>query len=300
MAIIAFSRRSDQPQFGIKKAAQAIWVAPNGDTTFNLECILDLTNLSSESPLNEVMVIAGGEAPVENVTGENNLFLHADFCEYLYNGEYERRGEQFVKLLVAPNDPQYVKIAQIRNIEIAFRNYYSRIRIFFQNLCEEQSNVCDGKVVKYAGFRIKYFIPKYAKRIKRHLYTEATWTISLRPYDNKVLGELARNEEIVDLEVLYYWVVLPRGFFVTAYAPMLHDIRNLEVDPWMTMCPRLKKDQICYSWKVGSIREGVRFHLDFREPSFNPAWACWAFLITTAGLLITLLLFCFRIFSGSP
>lgn len=164
MALIAFVRRKDQPQYKIKKASQAIWIAPNGDTTFNLECIIELTGISSNFPVNEIIVIASGEIPVENVAEENNLFLNANFCDYLYDGQYERRSEEFVKLLAAPNDPQYVKIAQIRNVETEFRGSYSRIRIFFRNLCEEQSSICDGQLVKYAGFRIKYSIPKYAKK----------------------------------------------------------------------------------------------------------------------------------------
>jgi len=204
VALIAFVRRENQPQYKIKKASQAIWIAPNGDTTFNLECIIELTDISSNFPVNEIIVIASGENPVENVAEENNLFLNANFCDYLYDGQYERRSEEFVKLLAAPNDPQYVKIAQIRNVETEFRGSYSRIRIFFRNLNEEQSTICEGQLVKYAGFRIKYLIPKYAKKIKRHLYTEPTRTISIRPYDDKVLGDLTRNEEIIASDFLYF------------------------------------------------------------------------------------------------
>lgn len=252
-----------------------------------------MTDISSNFPVNEIIVIASGENPVENVAEENNLFLNANFCDYLYDGQYERRSEEFVKLLAAPNDPQYVKIAQIRNVETEFRGSYSRIRIFSRNLNEEQSTICEGQLVKYAGFRIKYLIPKYAKKIKRHLYTEPTRTISIRPYDDKVLGDLTRNEEIIASDFLYFWVVLPRGFFVTAYAPMLHDIRNLEIDPWEIVYPKLEKDQICYSWKLDSPGK-VRLHLDFREPSFDPWWAFWAFLITATALLFTLLFFLLR------
>ncbi len=294
VAVIAFIRRSDQPSYKIKKASQAIWVEPNGDVTFNLECIIDLTEVS-DSQMNEVIVIVYGEISPENVAEENDLFLNAEFCDYLYNGWYERRSEQFVKLLVTPTEHQYVKIAQIRNIETTPRGSYSRIRIFFRDhLRAERSDTCGGKMVKYAGFRIRYTIPKYAKKIKRHLYTEATWTISVRPYDNKVLGTLARNEKIVDLDFLYYWVVLPRGFFVTAYSPTLHQIRDLEIDPWKRICPKLQKDSICYSWKLESPSKGARLHLDFREPPFDPYWAFWAFLITAAALLLTLLFFIFE------
>lgn len=292
LAVIAFIKRNNQPKYKIKKVSQAIWVAPNGDATFNLECIFELIGLSSDSSMNEIIVIIDGDVPLKDVSEENELFLNANFCDYLYDGQYERKSEEFVKLLAAPNNQQYVKIAQIHNIETTFKDSYSQIRIFFRyNLHEERSNVCSGELVKYAGFRIKYTISKYAKKIKRHLYTESTWTISIRPYDNKVLGELSRNEEIVDLEFLYYWVVLPRGFFVTAHAPMLHEIRNLEINPWKIVYPKLEKDQISYAWKLKSPSEGARLHLDFREPSFDPWWAFWAFLITALALIFTLLFF---------
>lgn len=293
MAVIAFVRRSDQPPYKIKKSSQAIWISPNGDTTFNLECIIDLTEVS-DSPLSEVIAIVYSEVPLENVAEENDLFLNAEFCDYLYDGYYERRSEQFVKLLVAPEEQQYVKIAQIRNIETTYKGSYSRIRIFFRDYLKvERSDVCGGETVKYAGYRIRYTIPKYAKKIKRRLYSEATWTISIRPYDNKILGTLAKNEEIIDLEFLYYWVVLPRGFFVTAHAPALHEIRDLEMDPWKKIYPKLQKNSICYAWKIRSPNKGARLHLDFREPSFDPYWAFWAFLITTAAFLLTLLFFIF-------
>lgn len=292
MAVIAFIRRNDQPRYKIKKVSQAVWVAPNGDTIFNLECIIDLADVSLDSPMNEIIAIVYGEIALQDVAEENDLFLNANFCDYLYDGQYERRSEDFVRLLVASDDKQYVRIAQIRNIETSVRESHALIRIFFRHsLSRGQSDVCGGELVRYAGFRIRYSIPRYCRKLKRHLYTEATWTIDIRPYDDKVLGQRARNEEIVDLELLYYWVVLPLGFFVTSYAPALHQVRTLEVDPWRIIHPELQKESICYAWKLNSPSTGTRLHLDFREPSFDPRWAFWAFLITAVALILTLLFF---------
>ncbi|MCD6455297.1 MAG: hypothetical protein J7K81_00655 [Methanophagales archaeon] len=67
--------------------------------------------------------------------------------------------------------------------------------------------------------------------------------------------------------------------------------KNLETNPWKIVYPKLEKDQISYAWKHKSPSEGARLHLDFREPSFNPWWAFWAFLITALALLFTLLFF---------
>jgi hypothetical protein len=74
VAVIAFIRRSDQSSYKIKKASQAIWVEPNGDVNFNLECIIDLIEVS-DSQMNEVIVIVYGEIPPENIAEENDLFL---------------------------------------------------------------------------------------------------------------------------------------------------------------------------------------------------------------------------------
>lgn len=118
--------------------------------------------------MSEVIAIVYSEVPLENVAEENDLFLNAEFCDYLYDGYYERRSEQFVKLLVAPEEQQYVKIAQIRNIErLPIRVFILSNPYFFRDYLKvERSDVCGGETVKYAGYRIRYTIPKYAKRLK--------------------------------------------------------------------------------------------------------------------------------------
>jgi len=295
LTVVAFARRSDQPKFKIKKASQAIWINPGGDATFNLECIIDLTEVPPESPLNEVVILIDGRVAPESIVQENDLFLNANFCDYLYDGKYERKSESFVKLLVAPDVYQFIKIASIHHIEVTPQEHYTRIRIFFsENLRKERSDVC-GDLVKYAGFRIRYTIRKFARKIKKHIYSEAIYTIDLRPYDTKVIRELTTREELVDLELLYYWVVLPQGFFVTAYAPQLHQIRNLELDPWRNVYQKLEEGSICYAWKLVSPSVARRLHLDFKEPAFEPKWTFWLALLAMISFLITLLRFFFKI-----